>query len=107
MVGWHHRHNGHESEQTPGVGDGQGSCCAAVYGVAKSWTRLSDLTELKWGRLDNSSPTITNKNYTQTNKYKKQQLSNKKQSMTYYDNLLKVNLSIWSAITNYHRLGSL
>ena len=24
MVGWHHRLNGHEFEQTPGVGDGQG-----------------------------------------------------------------------------------
>ena len=23
MVGWHHRLNGHEFEQTPGVGDGQ------------------------------------------------------------------------------------
>ena len=29
MVGWHHRLNGHEFEQAPGVGDGQGSpmCC--------------------------------------------------------------------------------
>ena len=29
MVGWHHRHNGHEFEQALGVGDGQGSlvCC--------------------------------------------------------------------------------
>ncbi len=29
MAGWHHRLNGHESERTPGVGDGQGSlaCC--------------------------------------------------------------------------------
>ena len=25
MVGWHYRLNGHEFEQTPGVGDGQGS----------------------------------------------------------------------------------
>ena len=24
VVGWHHRLNGHEFEQTPGVGDGQG-----------------------------------------------------------------------------------
>ena len=24
MVGWHHRLNGHESEQAPGFGDGQG-----------------------------------------------------------------------------------
>ena len=29
MVGWHHRLNGHECEQTPGDGEGQGSlvCC--------------------------------------------------------------------------------
>ena len=29
MVGWHYRLNGHEFEQAPGVGDGQGSlaCC--------------------------------------------------------------------------------
>ena len=25
MVGWHHRLDGHEFEQVPGVGDGQGS----------------------------------------------------------------------------------
>ena len=25
MVGWHHWLNGHEFEQAPGVGDGQGS----------------------------------------------------------------------------------
>ena len=30
MVGWHHWLNGHEFEQTPGVGDGQGGlvCCS-------------------------------------------------------------------------------
>ena len=30
MVRWHHRLNGHELEQAPGVGDGQGSlvCCS-------------------------------------------------------------------------------
>ena len=29
MVGWHHQLDGHESEQTPEVGDEQGSlaCC--------------------------------------------------------------------------------
>ena len=25
MVGWHHQLDGHEFEQAPGVGDGQGS----------------------------------------------------------------------------------
>jgi len=33
MVGWHHRLNGHESEQVPGVGDGQGSLvCGSPWG---------------------------------------------------------------------------
>ena len=42
MVGWHHRINGHELGQTPGDGEGQGVRHAAVHGVAKSHTRLSD-----------------------------------------------------------------
>ena len=47
MVGWHHRLNGHGFEETPEVGDGQGGlACAAVHGVTKSQTRLSDGTEL-------------------------------------------------------------
>ena len=36
MVGWHHRLDGHEFEQAPGIGNGHESL------VAKSWTRLSD-----------------------------------------------------------------
>ena len=30
MVGWHHQLNGHEFEETPGSGDGQGrlACCS-------------------------------------------------------------------------------
>ena len=30
MFGWHHQLNGHEFEQTPGDGEGQGSlvCCS-------------------------------------------------------------------------------
>ena len=47
MVGWHHQLNGHEFEQAPGVGDGQGSHRAAVHGVSKNWTWQSDWTELK------------------------------------------------------------
>ena len=44
MVGWHHRLNGHGFGWTPGVSDGQGGLRAAVDGVAKSRTRLSDFT---------------------------------------------------------------
>jgi len=42
MVGWHHWLDGHEFEQTPGDGEGQGSLHVAVYGVTKSQTQLSD-----------------------------------------------------------------
>ena len=44
MVGWHYRLDGHEFEQAARVGDGQGSLHAAVHGVTKSRTRLSDWT---------------------------------------------------------------
>ena len=32
MIGWHHRLNGHECEQAPGDGEGQGSlaCCSPL-----------------------------------------------------------------------------
>ena len=42
MVGWHHQLNGHGFSWTPGVGAGQGGLRAAVHGVAKSQTFLSD-----------------------------------------------------------------
>ena len=44
-VGWHHWFNGHEFEQAPGVGDGQGSlACCSPWG-----RRESDMTEqLNW-----------------------------------------------------------
>ena len=47
MVGWHHRLNGHASEQAPWVAIDREAWHAAVYGVAKSQTRLKDWTELK------------------------------------------------------------
>ena len=37
MVGWHHRLNGHEFEQVPGVGDRQGSLvCCSLWGCKES-----------------------------------------------------------------------
>ena len=59
MAEWHHWLDGHESEWTPGVGDGQGglACC-------DSWGRKeSDMTErLNWTELNHShsqNPSIT------------------------------------------------
>ena len=46
MVGWHHWLDGHESEQAPRVGDGQGSLvCCSPWGRKESNTRLSNLTD--------------------------------------------------------------
>ena len=44
-VGWHHQLDGHEFEQAPGVGDGQGSLvCHSPWGH-----KDSDMTErLNW-----------------------------------------------------------
>ena len=42
MVGWHRRLNGHESEQAPGVGDGQGGLvCCSPWGHKESGTTES------------------------------------------------------------------
>ena len=38
MVGWHHRLDGHQFEQTPGVAMDREAWLAAVHGVAKSRT---------------------------------------------------------------------
>ena len=39
MVGWHHRLNGHEFEETPGVGDGQRDLeCCSLRGCKESDT---------------------------------------------------------------------
>ena len=43
MFGWHHRLDGHESEQAPGVGDGQGSlACCSPWVCKELDIRLSD-----------------------------------------------------------------
>ena len=46
MVGWHHRLNGHEFESTPGVVMDMEAWHAVVHGISKSWTWLSNRTEL-------------------------------------------------------------
>ena len=47
MVGWHHRHDGHEFEQAPGVGDGQGGL-ACLQSMELQTVRLSNWAELNW-----------------------------------------------------------
>ena len=49
MVGWHHRLNGHEFEQAPGDGEGQGNlACCSPWGH-----RESDTTEWLHNNNDN------------------------------------------------------
>ena len=53
MVGWHHRVDGHEFEQTPGLGEGQGDL--ACY---SPWShKESDTTE----QLNKNNNKIPNK----------------------------------------------
>ena len=64
MVGWHHWLNGHEFEQAPGDGEGQGSlvCCSPWRRKelnTTEWLKTSKITQLseckvpnwKWGGL--------------------------------------------------------
>ena len=47
-VGWHHRLDGHEFQQAPGVGDGQGSLlCCSPWGHKK----LDTTEQLNWTEL--------------------------------------------------------
>ena len=47
VVGWHHRLDGHEFEQAPGVGDGQGSL-ALLQSMGSQRVRHDLPTELNW-----------------------------------------------------------
>ena len=47
-IGWHHQLDGRGFGWTPGVVNWQGTWCAAVHGVSKSQTWLSDWTVLNW-----------------------------------------------------------
>ena len=64
MTGWHHQFNGHESEWTPEVGDGQGGlACCDSWGRKESntterltWTELMQWTR-SWNNWNESPPT--------------------------------------------------
>ena len=59
MEEWHHRLNGHEFEQTPGIGDGQGGlACCSPWGCTES-----DATDLTDQSILVSTITEANSNY--------------------------------------------
>ena len=55
MAGWHHWLNGCEFDKLQKLMKDREAWCAAVHGVAKSWTPLSDWTELNWRRMHNEA----------------------------------------------------
>ena len=57
MIERHHRLNGYEFEQAPGVSDGQGSLVCCSPGVWKNQTQLKDWTD--WLRIVLILSTIT------------------------------------------------
>ena len=59
MVGWHHQLGGHEFEQAPGIGAGQGSlACSSPWGFKESnateWLSWTELTPVRMGIIKNS-----------------------------------------------------
>ena len=57
MVGWHHWLDGHEFEQAPGAGDGQGSlACCSPWGHKE----LDITDQLNWTELSKRNKGITN-----------------------------------------------
>ena len=54
MVGWYHWLDGHEFEHALRVGCEQGSLHAAVHGIAKSQTLLSNWTEYQSPFIESS-----------------------------------------------------
>ena len=66
-VGWHHQLNGHEFEQAPGVGDGQGGlACCTPWGLKEldtterlNWTELKKMKS--WRRTEKNEKLETHR----------------------------------------------
>ena len=55
MVGWYHRLDGHEFDQSPGVGDGQETQCAAIQLNGREFEQASGVGDGQ-GSLAGSNP---------------------------------------------------
>ena len=60
IVGWHHRFNGHEFQQTLGDREGQGSlvCCSPWGGKESDMTERVNLTDAAAAKSLQSCPTL-------------------------------------------------
>ena len=57
MVGWHHRLNGQEFEQAPGVGDGQGSlACCSPWGLKVQFSSVTQSCPTLCDPMDCTTP---------------------------------------------------
>ena len=58
MVGWHHRHYGHEFKQAPGVGDGQGTltCCSPLGHKESDTTEQLNWYSIQYSHLEQNFP---------------------------------------------------
>ena len=70
MVGWHHQLDGHEFEQAPGVGEGQGSlACCSPWGHKESdtterlnsnnWSKERPVVLISWGLCFSAQAAVT------------------------------------------------
>ena len=98
MVGWHHRLDGHEAEQAPGVGNGQGNLvCFSL------WDRkYSYMTEqLNWLKLN----TLLSSGYTKnTNNEHKMFQESIRKLFHHYDQLMITSRLNFSLITNIYKI---
>ena len=81
MAGWHHRLDGHELEQTPGVGDGQGGlACCDSWGHKELDTaeQLNLNLNLSLSHLNRAHLQINLKNITQRQRHTKTYLDRHK-----------------------------
>ena len=64
MVGWHHQLNGHEFEQAPGDGEGQGSqaCCSAWVTNRHNWSTEHQQQQMDSRALSNTFRALINPN---------------------------------------------